>query len=120
MRPGFVSLAQHLEDRLQDFPGLEIELSRIAAVMSHDLRNEISAIRVPTMVVGAEDDQLTPCGMQREVAESIAGAQLQLLPRGGHFYPVTNSQAFNSLLLEFLRAQADPKQAGVRVVAGRS
>jgi aminoacrylate hydrolase len=102
LRPAFTSLDQHLGDRLADFPGLEIELSRIAAVMSHDLRSHLHRIRTPSLVIGAEDDQLTPPGMQREVAELIPGARLQILPRGGHFYPVNSADAFNRLVLDFL------------------
>ncbi len=106
LRPGFLSLAHHLQDRMQDFPGLEIELSRIAAVMSHDLRSHLGRIRVPTLVVGAEDDQLTPSGMQTELAERIPHARLTLLPRGGHFYPINERAAFNELLLGFLGRHA--------------
>jgi aminoacrylate hydrolase len=104
--PSFHSLGQHLEHRLADFPGLEIELSRLAAVMSHDLRNHLHRITTPTLVIGAEDDQLTPSGMQRELAERIPGARLQILSRGGHFYPINNAENFNRLLLDFLKDTA--------------
>lgn len=104
--PDFQSLDQHLESRLADFPGLEIELSRLAAVMSHDLRNRLHDIKTPTLVIGADDDQLTPPGMQRELAERIPGARLQILSRGGHFYPINNAENFNRLLLDFLNDTA--------------
>lgn len=120
LRPDFGSLAQHLENRMPDFPGLEIELSRLAAVMSHDLRNDLARIRTPTLVIGAEDDQLTPCGMQREVAERIPGAKLELLARGGHFYPVTNADTFNALLLDFLQQPAVQRPADARLAGGRA
>jgi aminoacrylate hydrolase len=114
MRSQFTSLHDHLVDRLADFPGLEIELSRIAAVMSHDLRSHLHQIRASTLVIGAEDDQLTPPGMQREVATLIPGARLQILPRGGHFYPVNSAEAFNRLVLGFLTESAAPAQATER------
>jgi aminoacrylate hydrolase len=104
--PNFHSLGQHLEQRLADFPGLEIEMSRIAAVMSHDLRNHLHGLKKPTLVIGADDDQLTPPGMQRELAELIPGARLQILSRGGHFYPINNAENFNRLLLDFLQDTA--------------
>lgn len=111
LRPGFVSLDQHLRERIADFPGLEIELSRLAAVMSHDLRSHLQQIRTPTLVLGAEDDQLTPSGMQREIAALIPNARLEILPRGGHFYPVNSADAFNRILLDFLTDAATPAQA---------
>ncbi len=62
-------------------------------------------------MIGAEDDQLTPPGMQREVAELVPGARLQILPRGGHFYPVNSADAFNRLLLDFLGGGAAAVQS---------
>ena len=47
-------------ERLKVFPGVEAELGRLNAVMTHDLREEIQEIRVPTGVISAKDDVLTP------------------------------------------------------------
>lgn len=102
LAPRFESLTAHLGDRMAEFPGLEIELSRIAAVMSHDLRNELADIKTPCLVVGAQDDQLTCCHMQKEVAERIPEARFELLPHGGHFFPVTQADAYNAVVLDFL------------------
>ena len=104
LAPGFDSLAAHVAERMAEFPGLEIELGRLAAVISHDLRNELGKIEVPTLVIGTSDDQLTSCDMQEEVAQRIPGARLSLLPYGGHLFPVTQPEAYNQLLLEFLAA----------------
>ncbi len=105
----FESLAEHVGERMTEFPGLEIELSRLAAVMSHDLRNELGNITTRSLVIGAEDDQLTCCDMQREVADRIPSAHLALLPHGGHFFPVTRPDDYNALLLAFLGAHAVPQ-----------
>lgn len=102
LAPRFDSLTEHVGSRMSEFPGLEIELSRMAAVMSHDLRNELADINIPCLVVGAQDDQLTSCHMQQEVAERVPGARFELLPHGGHFFPVTQADAYNDLVLDFL------------------
>jgi aminoacrylate hydrolase len=115
LQQGFTSLDAHLGDRMADFPGLEIELSRIAAVMSHDLRNELGRITTQALVIGAEDDQLTPPGMQRDVAERIPAARLRVLPHGGHFFPVTQSAAYNRLVLDFLDTDIDTAGAAADV-----
>lgn len=93
-----------MEQRLKAFPGLEVELSRIAAVVSHDLRREIPKIGHRTLCIGARDDQITPPGFAEELASLIQGAQLHLLDRGGHFCPVVSADAYNARLLEFLKA----------------
>lgn len=98
----FKSSRQFLEDRLKEFPGLETELGRISTVMSHDLRHQISRIAVPTLVIGAADDLITPIGFSRELAAAIPGARLVELPSGGHFVPRTQPETYNREILRFL------------------
>lgn len=109
-RQRFASLERDIGPKVAEFPGLEIELSRLSAVMSHDLRNELSRIRTPSLVIGARDDQLTPLGMQRDLAARIPGARLEVLPCGGHFFPVTQPDAYNACVAEFLGAPARAAQ----------
>jgi aminoacrylate hydrolase len=92
-----------LSDRVRDFPGLETELTRIAAVMAHDLRAKVGRIRHPTLVIGARDDQITPPGFSEELARLIPDAALHILPEGGHFCPMTVPDPYNRILLDFLR-----------------
>lgn len=55
------------------------------AVMARpDQRPHLGEIRVPTLVVGGEDDLLTPPECSQEMAAAIPGAELLLLPRCGH------------------------------------
>lgn len=98
------SARQFMEERLAAFPGLEVELSRINAVYTHDLRSQLHQIAVPTMCIGAEDDQITPPGFTEEMAELIPGAQKHLLPSGGHFCPIAMTDAYNPCVLDFLTA----------------
>jgi aminoacrylate hydrolase len=98
----FTSATAWLEERIADFPGLEIELARLSAVMSHDLRSRVHGIRARTLVVGAEDDQITPIGFSRELAKRIPGARLVELPKGGHFAPLAAAERYNREVLGFL------------------
>jgi aminoacrylate hydrolase len=103
IRERFTSLETYVGANMASFPGLEIELSRLSAVMSHDLRSQVQSIRAPTLIIGALDDQLTPPGFQRELAEKIPSSKLELLTNGGHFCPITETETYNRLLLDFLR-----------------
>ena len=105
----FTSSQEFLEGRLKDFPGLEIELSRMSAVMSHDLRSHVHNIKTPTLVIGAEDDQITPPGFSAELAQRIPGAKLVLLPKGGHFCPMTMAETYNQHIINFLTAKSSGK-----------
>lgn len=105
LAPRFRSTEEYFRTRLAEFPGLEVELGRLNAVMTHDLRWRVGEIRTPTMVICARDDQLTPPGMSEELAERIPGARLEMLPEGGHFCPMTVTAAYNERILSFLQSQ---------------
>jgi aminoacrylate hydrolase len=105
LAPRFRDTQEYFRARLAEFPGLDIELGRLNAVMSHDLRHRVADIRLPTFVIGARDDQLTPPGLSEELAERIPGAQLHLLEAGGHFCPQTVTETYNAAVLRFLLAQ---------------
>lgn len=103
--PRFESTETYFRTRLAEFPGLEIELGRLNAVMRHDLRHQLGEIDVPTFVIGARDDQLTPPGLSEELAQRIPGAKLHLLAEGGHFCPQTVTATYNAAVLDFLLTQ---------------
>ena len=91
-----------LEGRMAGWPGLEVELSRLAAVAAHDLRSQVHKIARPALCIGAADDQITPAGFTEELARLIPGAELHLLARGGHFCPIVATGAYNARVLQFL------------------
>ena len=94
----------YMETRMATWPGLEVELSRLAAVSAHDLRGQVHKIGQRTLCIGAVDDQITPAGFTEELAHLITGAELHLLARGGHFCPIVESSAYNERVLEFLES----------------
>lgn len=108
----FASAREFFESRLKDFPGLEIELSRLSAVMSHDLRSHVHNIKTPTMVIGAEDDQITPPGFSQELAQRIPGAKLVLMPKGGHFCPMTVADTYIAHVLGFMKSGKRSQREG--------
>lgn len=111
----FRSADDYFRDRVTDFPGLDVELGRLHAVMTHDLRDQIPAIRVPTFVICARDDQLTPPAMSEELARLIPGAELVVLPEGGHFCPATVTATYNEQVLGFLARQTAGASASISI-----
>lgn len=91
-----------LNDRVNAFPGLEVELSRLAAVASHDLRSQVHKIANPTLAIGAKDDQVTPFSFTKELADKLPNADLVMLQHGGHFAPMTSSEEYNQHVINFL------------------
>ncbi|QIG53619.1 alpha/beta fold hydrolase [Altererythrobacter sp. BO-6] len=103
LQPQMKSARAFMEERLAAFPGLEVELSRINAVYTHDLRSRLHQIAVPTFCIGAMDDQLTPPGFTEEMARLIPGAEKHLADHGGHFCPMVVPDVYNPRVLEFLK-----------------
>lgn len=61
---------------------------------------------LPTLVVGGEQDQLTPPARIRRMAEGIPGARLIVIPGAGHLPPVEQPAVTTRILAEFLRSLA--------------
>jgi aminoacrylate hydrolase len=100
----FTDAQAFFADRVAAFPGVATELSRIDAVMAHDLGDAVARIRAETLVVCARDDGITPMGMSTDLAAAIPGARLEILPHGGHFAPIVVADAYARTLRSFLDA----------------
>lgn len=85
------------------YPPVEIVASRIDAIMRHDRRRGLLQIRVPTLVIVARDDMITPPFYSEELAATIPGAKLIVLEGGGHFSPAIQSEPYNRAVGAFLR-----------------
>lgn len=93
------------EAQLSHFPPTEIVLSRIAAITAYGPAEELGAVRVPALVVCADDDHLTPPHLSLDMHRLIPGSELAILPTGGHFNTVTRPEEFNETVLGWLQAQ---------------
>lgn len=87
---------------LATFAPLEIVTSRIDAMLAFDRSSELGRIKTPTLVIGAEDDIVTPAYFSEELARLIPAAEIKLFPRGGHFLTHVRAREFNNAVLPFL------------------
>lgn len=85
-------------------PDADVVLARIAAILRHDRLADLHRITAPTLVIGARDDIVTPGYFSEELGREIGGAQLVMLPDGGHFLPITRSEHFIKAVLSFLES----------------
>jgi 3-oxoadipate enol-lactonase len=74
------------------------------AYLQHDVLDRLGGIQVPTLVVGGEQDLLTPPWILQEVATAIPGAELRILRGHGssHLLPLERPAEFNQLVTDFL------------------
>lgn len=102
---------------LATFSSAEIVASRIEAIVAFDRVADLPKIRRPTLVIGAEDDAVTPAYFSEELARLVPAAELKLFPRGGHCFTQVMVREFNNSVLPFL--QAHTPEAELRVAMPR-
>jgi aminoacrylate hydrolase len=83
-------------------PVPEIVLSRIAAIVAHDRRDQLQKLRSPTLAICARDDTVTPLYFTEELVRLIPGARAYILPDGGHMYPNVHGAEFRRVMTSFL------------------
>lgn len=72
------------------------------ALSRWDVRDELGAIRTPTLAIAGTDDPTTPPDVVEQIAQAIPGARFDVLGPGGHIINVERAAEFNHLLEEFL------------------
>ena len=95
-------LRQLEAQNLATFAPVELVASRIDAMLAFDRTNELGRVKTPTLVIGAEDDIVTPAYFSEELARLIPEAEVKLFPRGGHFPTHVRAREFNNAVLPFL------------------
>jgi pimeloyl-ACP methyl ester carboxylesterase len=65
-----------------------LERQGAAVVTAGDWRNTLKSVSVPTVVLHGAEDPLVPVDAARDVAASIPGAELRVIPGMGHNLPV--------------------------------
>ena len=86
----------------------EVQSSRLDAILAFDRRPDLHRITVPTMVMCADDDILTPRYFSEEYARLIPGARTKWLPNGGHALSQTEPELFNQIAIDFFKEVAGP------------
>jgi aminoacrylate hydrolase len=97
-------LRQLEAQQLAIFSSTEVVASRIDAMLAFDRTSDLGRIKLPTLVIGAEDDIVIPAYFAEELARLIPGAEIKIFPRGGHFVNQVRAREFNQAVLPFLVA----------------
>jgi pimeloyl-ACP methyl ester carboxylesterase len=98
-RPETVAL---LREIVEDTDPLGAAWAQRAMAARPDSFETLRAVRVPTLVVVGEEDELSPPSDAEAMAASIPGARLCVLEGAGHLSPVEAPDAFNDVVCEFV------------------
>jgi pimeloyl-ACP methyl ester carboxylesterase len=72
------------------------------AAASHDVRDRLGSIRLPTLVLSGELDLLNPPRVAQDLAGRIAGSNLVILRGVGHLPHVEDGAGFRNAIAAFL------------------
>jgi len=75
----------------------------VRSAESLDVRAELHTIKVPTLLLGADQDCLTPVRYQEELLRSIPGSQMMVMKGGAHVAIYEKPQLFASAVLGFVQ-----------------
>lgn len=72
-----------------------------AIIRRADSRPDLAGIRLTTLVLVGDSDQITPPDAAKEMADGISGARLVMLPDCGHLAPMERPEAVSQALAEW-------------------
>ncbi|MDQ3646178.1 MAG: alpha/beta hydrolase [Actinomycetota bacterium] len=108
--PRFFEMGREVIDRIvlsfaatngPEMPQTEVILGQLDALDKHDTLGDLHRVSVPTLVLGAKNDQMVPFLGSEEIAATIPGAEFVAFETG-HGAPVEEMEAFNSAVSGFL------------------
>ncbi len=77
-------------------------LKTVEASVAQDRAAPIEAIRVPTLIIGGDEDMVYPPELAHEMARRIPGAQLVMMEGAGHLVNLEQPERFDAAVLPFL------------------
>ncbi|MEM2134692.1 MAG: alpha/beta hydrolase [Candidatus Jordarchaeaceae archaeon] len=101
--PKIVDLAK--EECLKCNP--KVAYSDFAACNKFDVRDRISEISVPTLIIVGSEDKLTPVKWSRYLNEKISKSSLKIVENAGHMVMIEQPEEFNRAIINFLNGLQD-------------
>jgi 3-oxoadipate enol-lactonase len=96
-------------DRMMAMKDINIAMNPVKPVInlskasrSHDLRDRVSEIKAPTLIIAGEEDILIPVKYSRILKEKIKNSTLVTLKSCGHVPPIEKPDEFNRIVMSFL------------------
>lgn len=77
--------------------------------LDFDLCARLAELRMPTLVIASEGDQVVPIERSRQLASGIAAARFVDIPGTGHLSYMERPSVFNDVLLPFLAEAGEQK-----------
>ncbi|MCI0480558.1 MAG: alpha/beta hydrolase, partial [Candidatus Dadabacteria bacterium] len=96
-------------DRMMAMKEINMALNPVKPVVNlskasrgHDLRDRVSEIKAPTLIIAGEEDILVPVKYSRILREKIKNSTLVTIKHCGHVPPIEKPDEFNQIVMRFL------------------
>lgn len=99
-------VAEEVAHGVKHFQGADNIERRIAALLRFDVAVRLGEIGHRTLVLATKDDTLVPWTCSQQLATDLPHAELVVMPEGGHGVTVTDPEAFNRIVVDFLASSA--------------
>jgi len=80
--------------------------ARVTSVIAFDVRDQLTRVQVPTLLITPEDDRLVGEAAARELREGLPSAREVVLPETGHMFRFTHSDLYGRTITDFLGSSA--------------
>jgi 3-oxoadipate enol-lactonase len=94
---------EDLKIRLEWFPTPEGYFGQLGAILSWESRDRLAQIKVPTLVIHGETDELVPPENGRMIANLIPNAKLLMLPNTSHIFMTDQPEISHREILNFFK-----------------
>ena len=76
--------------------------ARSCEAMASAVAADVSALRVPVLLLAGRDDGVSPVSNSEGMAADLPGAEVRILEQCGHWHPIEQPAAVSHALREFL------------------
>jgi aminoacrylate hydrolase len=81
---------------------VEVLIGRLQMSIDHNRLKDLPRITTPSLVIGTRDDSTVPAYFSEDLAAAIKGAELVMLPEGGHYSYRHAPKLFNEAFERFI------------------
>lgn len=81
----------------------EAQKEQANALIKHDATHWYKQIKVPTLIIGGNEDLIAPLSHSHELQEGIPGSKLHVFEKIGHMPNVEKPREFSQAVIDFLR-----------------
>ncbi|MGD1096990.1 MAG: alpha/beta fold hydrolase, partial [Bryobacteraceae bacterium] len=99
-------IEEDLAIRRHTYPTSAGYMAQVAGIQAWSSLDRLAAIRMPTLIIHGESDQLVPPENARILASHIAGAHLVMLPKASHIFSTDQPEASIQVVMGFLKLHA--------------